>query len=371
MRALLAALLLVPAASGIAILPQDDAGSGRDAPDTPTGAIAIAEGAPVAGRLAGVADTDDWYAVTLAADRRIDLGFTSRHLDELVLDLPPFVELSDPEGNVVAAWTELYPESAATFVTHAAGEWKLHVRATHGDWAYAFTVRTSPATTLHRTGAGWQVADIDVPAGVAYTLHFAAFTADERAPSCLGARGVFLLCMSAWGSSVPEPWLDAGIANARIVTVDHGFLSWRDIRIEGEGPLDLELYVLQTGRQATMVLEAASDGGSPLAAKRGGTSARAYGVSDLGGGIAIGADGLGAGAGRSRKIDVQDTLVALAVSPELGSARVVPPSGEAFAIEGTWVTDSGGPGVWAFERPVELGTEDRFALLVADVAFGP
>jgi hypothetical protein len=70
--ALLAALAL-PGAAGASLLPQDDAGSGKDAPDTRTATFRIKPGAVYTGMIEGkVGDLEDWYAFTAPAGARIE-----------------------------------------------------------------------------------------------------------------------------------------------------------------------------------------------------------------------------------------------------------------------------------------------------------
>lgn len=122
-------------------LPQDDAGSGRDAPDFPTGEVVVAPGAWYLGAI-GAGDGSDHYAFEGLAGQAIAIRMGNAALC--------VVSLVDDAGNVVPVSCLISGQGGT--VHHATlphdGRWHLRVSSLAGAYRFGFTLDAPPLGPL-------------------------------------------------------------------------------------------------------------------------------------------------------------------------------------------------------------------------------
>jgi hypothetical protein len=114
--------LVTPVTSYASTLPQDDAGSGGDAPDVPTASFRIDPGTVYSGTIEGLflGDGEDWYAFDAQAGQQLD-GAVSSSLGCLYLHDANGAELAFTcsEGYLVGHATAVAPATGTYYVSYS------------------------------------------------------------------------------------------------------------------------------------------------------------------------------------------------------------------------------------------------------------
>lgn len=137
------ALLSLPPALGLpgSVAPQDDAGSGRDAPDVPTGEVVVEPGTWYLGAI-GAGDGSDHYAFEGLAGQAVAIRMGNSPLC--------FVSLVDDAGNAVPVSCLISPQGGT--VHHATlprdGGWHIRVSNLAAAYRFGFTLDAPPQGPL-------------------------------------------------------------------------------------------------------------------------------------------------------------------------------------------------------------------------------
>lgn len=146
--ALLAVLLVVPAAQGLPTGTQDDAGSRGDAGDLPATATPVDPGNHT-GELAGQVDEADYYAIDSPGAAMLRVSFDAR--------VPLEVALVDPSGDVREESFHSEASGSLEAIGAPAGEWLLRIHLADGSslytsLPYSFSLEVEEHDHLTRIG---------------------------------------------------------------------------------------------------------------------------------------------------------------------------------------------------------------------------
>lgn len=210
------------------LLPQDDAGWGRDAPASFADGLPVSPGVTYDGTLelpryagprypvAGEAvDDEDWYRVHLSGGRLVTVELQSPNVDRRVV----VAELRRPDATL-AGWVSAEPARTGTrdVVTDVGGWWAVRVLARFPPVAhdaavrYRFVVRDAAPDgfTAAAAGPGWMVVGVELHTGGSFQAEiwrtYPLATTVER-------EDIFVIeaPRRLRGGGISAPGLDAGV----------------------------------------------------------------------------------------------------------------------------------------------------------------
>lgn len=381
--ALLATLALVPPALALPYVdPQDDAGSGGDAPGTLADGLLVGPGRyegrvdPVGGGLLPGGDDVDVYLVDVPPGARLEVELARK---EGLLYGFLLAEIRDPAGRLVDWGIEDLPASGLP----SAGRWVVRIVGSDAPVEYAFEVRLVASPPVHAVllGNGWlgveftigesggrvNLSSLAMGSAAAFQT---AMTCDYATTPGFGYGG----CMSM-GTNGPNVVATAGPLHVQHSVETDGEGGWMKSGFYAEvgAPGVYRLALMGMATESAFVVTIEADGDVRLTAPTAGGEEDLVALrhGEFGGGVAVRAGPASAGAGEARSLAVDGTLFAFLDCQEAVAACAIedPAGGSEPAVPFGFVV-GGGAGGWTFRRETIAGwSPDRIALLAADVRF--
>lgn len=164
-----AALLVLPVwyAASVAAWPlnQNDAGTGRDAPDSFHKGLKLPLGT-YSGELVGIPfsqgiqhsqlDQDDWYRFWIKKDTKIRVLLEGQTSDHPVVNYQMLIRLVDPREELAGIEFTSFQDGVRNFsvVTQSTGWWGIHLWTAGGGGNYRFTISAEDPPAFHFAGTG-------------------------------------------------------------------------------------------------------------------------------------------------------------------------------------------------------------------------
>ncbi|HWG89223.1 MAG TPA: hypothetical protein VNZ52_00090 [Candidatus Thermoplasmatota archaeon] len=156
------ALLALPLTPALAApVPQNDANSGADAPDSHATALRLPGLGTYRGQLTAPADTEDWYLVYIGSALRLKVTLATEASTLETATLPSAVLEVRTPGNTMASMTWSSPSITGTtdVVITTPGWWAVRVTpdydSTGGNYRFTLASETLPAVAASQAGNGY------------------------------------------------------------------------------------------------------------------------------------------------------------------------------------------------------------------------
>jgi hypothetical protein len=387
--------LLSPASAGdVPLHPQSDLGLGQDAPDSPDGAWRIAPGEH-AGRIHPtpllveyttdpVSDPEDWYAIKLKKNQRVDFNLHMLPWNLLGIPRTLVIELYTPDLNVAAmTWADSPAVNRPnSVVTSQGGWWYVRVWGTiEADYRFSITIGSTSGFAAAHAGDGWLAVGVTVEPGGAVEAYFNATARRQEGD-------VYALQSFVLNAETLEPtWWDwrlgfSTYAGASVRAGDHVVDTSREYG--RMWPLGRSQWasITEPGTYWLLIFAAAPDHyvwidvnpQGPVKIHRAVHGApdrvHAYRLQDFNGGAGVVAANLVASLGLWAQIDIHDRVLGLFHCGDSNAlCTIVDPTGATQHLSRELkMLNSGEPGSWLFTRNHEAKVaRANYALVVADV----
>lgn len=375
-------VLLAPVVLALPNDPQDDAGSGGDAPDAREGAVLIPLGVEVSGKLRPVAgasyflglpDLRDWYSVEIPAQSRVFIALSARPAEGATFASTPLWRLVDAQGRMTA-WgfgTDEWP-----VVVEEAGRWDLEVYVFDDQpWDYTLRVRVEAATAAAAAfaGGGWVVVRVDLEEGAVASGGITTWIEQYQHSPGMACDASLAKMWASYGcgaivSLAPNPAVQtSALRLTRTAPLPGGaaMASW--LSTGAVGPATVHFVAFGLADEVAGSIDLEVRGAATVDVRRGGADdVFGFRRGDLDGtGVAAGGTGAGSSLAASRAIE--DSLLAHVDCRRIaGTCTVTDPEGTTTSP--TIGMQRGGPGTWTFARSdVTVRDTDGFVVFGADL----